>query len=298
MVKSANRRIYSKNKSAIICMLAYGAALTAAVVTVLLMNGCNDIATAFCADAAATVVIFIFSMALNNSSMYDPYWSAAPLFIALFWALGREGGYFSLRGLVVMLLVAAWGMRLTYNWYRQWKGLVHEDWRYADFRKKTGPLYWPVSFLGIHFFPTVMVFLGCLSMFPVMSSGSAETWFLDGAAFVVTAGAIIIETIADKQLNRFVSSNPPAEAILSSGLWAYSRHPNYFGEILFWWGLFLFAIAADGFLWWTLIGPLAITIMFITVSIPMMEKRMLSRRPHYEERRKKVSMLIPCFPKK
>jgi steroid 5-alpha reductase family enzyme len=290
-------REYSKKTSAFICMAAYGTALAAAAATVLLMKDYDAIVAAFCADAAATMVIFIFSVALNNSSMYDPYWSVAPLPIAIYWAMGIGGGSFSIRGMAVMLLVAAWGGRLTYNWYRQWKGLVHEDWRYADFRNKTGSFYWPVSFLGIHFFPTVMVFLGCLSMYPVMRSSSTDLRLLDGVALVISGGAIIIEMIADKQLNRFVSSHPPREAILDSGLWAYSRHPNYFGEISFWWGLFIFSLAADGFHWWAIIGPLAITIMFLTVSIPMMEKRMLSRRPHYAERQRSVSMLIPWFPK-
>jgi steroid 5-alpha reductase family enzyme len=298
MTLGTSKGTYSKKKSALICLGAYGAALLAAGLVVLLMHDFNVIAAAFCADAAATVVIFLFSVGLDNSSMYDPYWSVAPLPIALYWALGGENGSIPDRGFIVILLVLLWGSRLTYNWYRQWKGLVHEDWRYADFRNKTGRLYWPISFLGIHFFPTVMVFLGCLSIYPVMSAGHSELGFLDGVALFITASAIIIETMADKQLNRFVTSKPPKEAILSSGLWAYSRHPNYFGEISFWWGLFLFSLAADGFYWWIIVGPLAITIMFITVSIPMMEKRMLSRRPHYAERQKSVSKLVPWFRKK
>ncbi|MBP7738483.1 MAG: DUF1295 domain-containing protein [Spirochaetes bacterium] len=289
---------FSKSKSALICLGAYGAALTVAVLIVLFLHDFNDIAAAFFADVAATVVIFLFSVGMNNSSMYDPYWSVAPLPIALYWALGREYGPVSYRGVIVILLVLLWGARLTYNWYRQWKGLVHEDWRYADFRNKTGRLYWPISFLGIHLFPTVMVFLGCLSMYPVMSAGNTELGFLDGVALFITVSAIIIETMADKQLNRFVTGKPPKDAILSSGLWAYSRHPNYFGEISFWWGLFLFSLAADGFRWWIIVGPLAITIMFLTVSIPMMEKRMLSSRPHYAERQRSVSRLVPWFRKK
>ncbi len=298
MIQAEGANKNSKSRSAIICLAAYGAALAAAVAVVLLMKDFNDIATALCADLAATVVIFIFSAGFNNSSMYDPYWSVAPLPIGIFWLLAGEGSGFNERGVVVLLLVGAWGGRLTYNWYRQWKGLVHEDWRYNDFRNKTGRFYWPVSFLGIHLFPTVMVFLGCLSMYPVMSAGYADPWFLDGAALIVTGGAIVIEAVADKQLNRFVKSNPPKDAVMSSGLWAYSRHPNYFGEISFWWGLFIFSMAADGFHWWTIIGPLAITIMFLAVSIPMIEKRMLSHRPHYAEHQKSVSMLVPWFPKK
>ena len=85
---------------------------------------------------------------------------------------------------------------------------------------------------------------------------------------------------------------------MTTGLWAYSRHPNYFGEIMFWWGLFIFALAADSCYWWTIAGPLVITILFLFISIPMMDKRSLGRRPGYEEHMERVSALIPWFPKR
>lgn len=86
--------------------------------------------------------------------------------------------------------------------------------------------------------------------------------------------------------------------IMAVGLWRFSRHPNYLGEITFWWGLFIFGLAADSGYWWTVSGPLVITALFLFVSIPIMEKRHLERRPGYEEHKKKVSVLIPWFPKK
>jgi steroid 5-alpha reductase family enzyme len=86
--------------------------------------------------------------------------------------------------------------------------------------------------------------------------------------------------------------------IMRQGLWAYSRHPNYFGEILFWWGLFLFVLATNWYFWWTVIGPLLITILFLVVSVPLMDKRSLADRPGYAEHMKKVSSLIPWFPRK
>jgi steroid 5-alpha reductase family enzyme len=241
-------------------------------------------------------VIFFFSFAFNNSSMYDPYWSVAPLPIALFWAFHNPEGL-TVRSQLAVLLIIIWGVRLTYNWHRQWRGLGHEDWRYVDFRGRAGRRYWLVSLFGIHLFPTLMVFLGCLAIYPVMIMGSSDPGILDGVAVVITSGAILIEGTADSQLRAFTASKPPREAIMSSGLWAYSRHPNYFGEVSFWWGLFVFSIAADPSYWWTIAGPISITIMFLTVSIPMMEKRMLARRPGFAERQRTVPALAPWLRK-
>ena len=84
-----------------------------------------------------------------------------------------------------------------------------------------------------------------------------------------------------------------ADEILSSGVWSWSRHPNYLGEMGFWWGLWLFAMAASPSHWWTAIGPLTITLMFRTISLPMIEKRMLERRPRYAELIERSSMVIP-----
>lgn len=289
---------FNKINSTLICAGAYLVAGFAAFITGYLIPGTDAIITALAADCAATVVIFLFSVLLNNSSMYDPYWSVAPLPIAAYWLTSLSGGMLTPRQIVVLALVTLWGARLTYNWHRQWKGLAHEDWRYVNFRNSTGRFYWPVSFLGIHFFPTLMVFLGCVPLYAIMAQGANSLGPVDIAALLVTAGAIAMETMADRQLHAFVKSNPPRDAVLSSGLWAYSRHPNYFGEVSFWWGIYLFSLAAVGFQWWMIPGAAMITIMFMGVSIPLIEKRMLARRPRFAERQRRVSALIPWFPKK
>ena len=296
MTNSAAESGFNKTKSTLICLGAYAIALVAAA-SAYTLNFESPVITALCADCIATVVIFAFSFAFNNSSMYDPYWSVVPLPIALFWACGNPGGL-TVRSALVLVLITIWGARLTHNWHRQWNGLGHEDWRYASFRDSAGRRYWLVSFFGIHLFPTIMVFLGCLSLYPVMVAADGGLGALDVLALLVTGGAITIETLADRQLHAFTASHPPREAIMSTGLWAYSRHPNYFGEVSFWWGLYLFSLSADTSYWWTIAGPLAMTVMFLAVSIPMMEKRMLARRPLYAERRKSVSALVPWFRKK
>ena len=248
------------------------------------------------ADVAATVAVFGFSFAFGNSSFYDPYWSVVPPVIAAYLALVPEAaGGDRARLLVVYSLVTLWAVRLTWNWARGWRGLEHEDWRYLDFAKRFGNAYWAVSFGGIHLFPTIQVFLACLPLYPALASPRPFGW-LDGCAAVVTLTGIGFELVADNQLRHFVRSRPPQGEILDRGLWAWSRHPNYFGEISFWWGIWLFAMAADASWWWTVIGPLAITLMFRFASLPMIETRMAERRPGWASHTRRVPLLIPRPP--
>jgi steroid 5-alpha reductase family enzyme len=250
----------------------------------------------FAADLAATIVVFAFSVAFDNSSFYDAYWSVAPIAIAP-WLASLGPGANRVRQVVVIALVVAWGVRLTWNWARGWTGLGHEDWRYRDIRQKTRKAYWPASFLGIHLFPTVLVYLGCLPLWYSLAESPAPLGPLDAVAAMITAGAIIIEGVADNQLRRFVMSRPPAGTVMREGLWRFSRHPNYFGELSFWWGIALFGLAAGTMPLWGFGGALAMTGLFVFASGPMLDRRSLERRPGYAEHMKKTSMLIPMPPR-
>jgi steroid 5-alpha reductase family enzyme len=301
-VKNKVRYVYAsmtdRGRAILVCLLAYATAGAVAVGAGWRLSGAHPIVVAAAGDLAATLVVFGFSFALDNSSLYDPYWSVAPPAIGLYWALAPvAAGVSRARQLVALLLAGLWAARLTWNFLRGWQGLGHEDWRYVDFRATSGRAYWLVSLLGIHLFPTVMVFVGCLSLFPGLSAGTRPLGLLDVVAIGVTAAAIGIEATADEQLRRFRRAAAGSARTLASGLWAWSRHPNYFGETLFWWGLFLFGLAADPAWWWTIAGPLAITLMFVFVSVPMLDRRMLARRPDYAARMREVSALVP-FPRR
>jgi steroid 5-alpha reductase family enzyme len=274
--------------------IAYLAAGIVALLAGIALAGRHPIAIAAGADLAATLAVFAFSVAFRNSSFYDAYWSVAPLAIAFWFGLapGSEAAPLA-RQLGVIALVALWAVRLTANWARGWTGLQHEDWRYVEIRAKTGPLYWLASLAGIHLFPTLIVFLGCLPLWPAIASGPRPLGILDAVAALVTLAGIALEYFADEELHRFRLSNPPREAICETGLWRHSRHPNYLGEMLFWWGLALFSLAAAGFVWWAWLGALAITAMFRFSSLPMMERRMLARRPTYAERQNRVPLVVP-----
>lgn len=288
-----------KPASILVSLLAYAVALAAAAATLVLVPArLHPMAQLAAADGVATLVVFVFSLGLRNSSLYDPYWSMAPLFIAPWLAFGLPGGEAPLvRRVVVTALVALWSLRLTWNFYRGWGGLHHEDWRYVDLRRRTGRLYWPVSLLGIHLMPTLVVFLGCLSLWPALVTGTRAPGLLDVLAAAVTLAAVIVEGAADAQLRAFVARRAPGE-ILERGLWRLSRHPNYFGEILFWWGLWLFALAAAPGAWWTVAGPLTVTVLFLSVSLPMIERRSRRRRPGWDAYAARTRALVPWPPRR
>jgi steroid 5-alpha reductase family enzyme len=285
----------ASTRSIIAICVVYIAAGGLALALGCLLGTHHLILIAWLCDLLATMTVFLCSVGFNNTSIYDPYWSVAPVPIALYWSLASPANDTDIaRRLTVLVLVALWAGRLTFNWIRRWQGPGHEDWRYASFRR-LGRAYWPVSLLGFHLMPTAVVFLACLSLYPALALGGRSFGVLDGLAALVTMTAIWIEARADKQLHRFLCQDQRPEALLSSGLWNWSRHPNYFGEVLFWWGLYLFGLAADPAWWWVGVGPLVMTALFVFISIPMIERRMLARKPGYTGYRNRTSSLIPWF---
>jgi steroid 5-alpha reductase family enzyme len=248
----------------------------------------------FIADVVATIVVFVFSILFSNSSVYDPYWSVAPPIIVIYLMNQFPDGN-NLRQMIVLILVLFWSIRLTLNWLRGWTGLKHQDWRYTSIAEKTGKFYWPVSFLGIHFMPTVFVFLGCLPLWYILSSNAPLNVY-DVIAAIFTFSAILTEWVADEQLIKFRKNNT-ANGFMESGLWSVSRHPNYLGEISFWGGLFLFILSSSGFKntggYWTVAGFISMVILFKFISIPLMEKRNIDRKPGYREYIRKVPALLP-----
>ncbi len=282
----------SKAAGAVVSAAAYVVALVVAVLVVRATGLTGSLAQTALGTLVATVVIFAGSMLMGNSSMYDPYWSVQPLALAGYY-VWTGWGSLSGRQAIILALAFLYAVRLTSNFYRDWPGLTKEDFRYAGFRQSTGPLYWPVSFLGIHLFPTIMVFLGCLPMWVAARPDAAGLGWLDIVGTVVVLIAVGLAFVADEQLRRFREDPANWGRSIESGLWAMSRHPNYLGEITTWWGFWLLALAAGLGWWWTVVGAVAITLMFVFESVPMMEKRALATRGCYAEYRRQTPMLLP-----
>ena len=288
------------SRSAAFCwvFLSYALALGAAWSTLQLMHESDPLVATAVADVVGTCVIFAFSYVFDNSSFYDPYWSILPVPIALHWlSLDAADHGDPMRQWIMFALVAFWSIRLTVNWIRGWTGIQHEDFRYVDFRYSCGRLYWLVSFSGIHMFPTALVYVSCFGPYVAITEAGVPFGAWDIAAALVTFMAVMIELISDEQLRRFRLARTDPGETLETGLWKYSRHPNYFGELLFWWGLWLFSFSVNPNAWWTLIGPLGMTWLFIFISVPMMDKRALKRKPDYARVIKMRPALIPFFPR-
>ena len=260
------------------------------------------------ADVAGTLVIFGFSFWFRNSSFYDPYWSVVPPLLLLFW--WWQGPPLPTEGLVRLLLMAFltcwWAMRLTHNWARGWHGLEDEDWRYGHLQQTTGVFYWPVSLLGIHLFPTVWVFIGCLPFYLATGAGVTDQLvvpqgsglvsglgWLDGAGLLVGCGAVWIERRADNELRQFRASRSSRAELLRTGVWAWCRHPNYLGEIGFWLALALFGAAAVPGVWWVWLGPLVMVLLFAGITIRMIETHLAQSKPDYAEYQQQTPMLLP-----
>ena len=274
-------------------VFAYLAAALAAFLVGRFISGWHPLLVIAAADLVGTVVIFGFSVYHNNSSVYDAYWSVAPFLIAIYWVASTASVVGGFRQGAVLVLILIWSTRLTLNWAIRWRGMGHEDWRYVNFRKKHGKAYWLVSFFGIHLMPTVIVFLGCLSFIPTLADPATTFSVLDILAALITIGAIWLEWRSDLELTRFQRSSEKEGALLQTGIWSLCRHPNYLGEIGFWWGLYLFGLGANLKYWWSVIGPLSITLLFLFISIPMIEKRMLARKPDYGSYRQAIPLLVP-----
>jgi len=252
----------------------------------------------FLADVLATVIVWAFGLLYENVSVYDPYWSVFPPVAFLIWAFYT--GVWSLP--VILLLIASWywGWRLTRNWAITFKGIAHEDWRYTQYRSLHPVLFHLLNLFGLNMMPTLVVFaamlpglrmfdlsfaIGDLSFLPICWRRMA----ICIAGFLVCITAATIQLIADKQIHDFRAAHPGKYC--NVGLWKRGRHPNYFGEMLFWWGIWIM-YAAFGGLDWFICGPIAMSAMFIGISIPLMEKRQLQNKPGYAEYRKQTRILI------
>lgn len=238
------------------------------------------------ADAVATVITFLFSVIFGNASVYDPYWSVQPPVILAAFAFGRR---LTALGVLLLLAVFFWGIRLTANWAYTFSGLYHQDWRYTMLKEKTGRFYPLINFIGIHMVPTLVVY-GCTlpAVYAIINGTEAN---IGSVIFIcVSFGAAIMQGIADIQMHSFRKNR--IGTFIRCGLWKYSRHPNYLGEILMWWGVALSVVCAAPEALYLLSGAIANTALFFSVSIPMADGRQ-SRKEGFAEYKKETRMLLP-----
>ena len=243
---------------------------------------------------SATGVTFAASL-IGNGSVFDAYWSVIPPVVFLL--LLEQGGVgWTPLNISLGVVLFAWGVRLTFNWARGWTGFPHEDWRYPKLYQESPLPTWLTMLLAVEAAPTLFIWLGSLPMVAATSSETVGLGWLGWLALTVGLAATLIELIADEQMWRFAQTKQPGD-LMDRGLWRYSRHPNYFGELLLWLSVWLFALAADPGSGWTGIGLAAMIGLFVFISIPLLEARSLDRRPGFDAYARRTSVLVPWFPR-
>lgn len=238
----------------------------------------------------AVLALWLLSVRLKNASIVDLFWGSG--FVIMTWAalLSPTGP----RAAMVAALVSLWGLRLSIHLGVRNLG-EPEDRRYAAMRRKIGPRFWWVSLFTVFLFQGALIVL--LSTAPIAALLSpAPLSALDVVAVLVFVAGLTIEAVADLQLRRFLRSPDSEGQVMDRGLWRYSRHPNYFGDALLWWGLGLFAVAAAEP--WALFAPTLMTFLLLRVSgVLLMEKTIKKRRPEYEDYIRRTSAFVPWPPK-
>ncbi len=251
--------------------------------------------TALAAVAALMTVVWVASVIERDASIIDIFWGLG--FVMAAWIYFQLTEPTTSRKYLVVGLVTIWGLRLSvYILWRNWgKG---EDYRYRAMREKNPRLFPWLSLVTVFWLQAVL--LWAISMPLLQAQRVAEpaglTWLdLLGVAFFVVG--FVFEAGGDWQLARFKSDPANKGRVLDRGFWRYTRHPNYFGDAMVWWGFFLFAAATPGSLW-TIYSPIMMTLLLMRVSgVTLLEKSLKDTKPGYRDYVRRTSAFFPWFPK-
>jgi len=232
---------------------------------------------------------WLLSLKKNNVTHVDTMWSLFFVLNALYFYSVFPA---SLRSSLIILLVLFWGVRLAiYLTYRNWG--KPEDTRYLKIRQNNEPHFRYKSAYIIFGFQAILAWIVGSILFIAIENNHPITW-LDNLGFIVTLFGIAYESIADYQLMQFKNDIKNRGKLLQSGLWKLSRHPNYFGEILVWWGFFITTLTT-GF-HYNLIAPLLMTFLILRFSgVTLLEANLTSKFDEYDNYQKKVNTIIPRF---
>ena len=242
---------------------------------------------------SATLIIFLFSNVHKNSSIYDPFWHVAPIPIVFY--IAKQSSLPTLELTLVLAAFLFWALRLTYNWYLNWNNLDHEDFRYIDLKNNNKYMAFINDLFGIHLIPTLIVNVSLYPIYVALNSESLNELVYVG--FVIIIIAVVIQYISDDQMRKFRKDKSNLGKTMKYGLWKYSRHPNYLGEVSFWFGIYIFALASGLTTIWLLACPIVMLALFVFISCPMMDNRSLKRRSEYKEYMDKTPQLFMWFVK-
>lgn len=253
--------------------------------------------------AALTVVLvtllWLLSLALRDSSIVDIYWGTGFVVIAWFTAVTGTGGLGGLapRAWLMLALVTGWGVRLSVHIFVRNRGRG-EDFRYRAWREQAGQAWWWRSYFKVFLLQAVIMWVVAVPVVLAVAhrAGPGALGWLDALAVAVWLTGFVFEAAGDWQLARFKANPANKGGVLTSGVWRYTRHPNYFGDSAIWWGHYLTAAAAGG--WWTIFSPALMTFLLVRVSgVAMLETTLRESKPSYREYIQSTSAFFPWPPR-
>jgi len=243
----------------------------------------------------AMSVLWLVSVRKQNASIVDIFWGLG--FVGLAWFYRALGPPTNARHMLSLTLVTLWGVRLAaYLLWRNWgRG---EDRRYQAMRAYRGERFWWMSFFTIFLLQGVLIWLIATPLLVVQMSAVPRTWtWADGVGLCCWGLGFFFESVGDWQLARFQADPANRGQVMRRGLWAYTRHPNYFGDAMVWWGYFFFALSIPGGAW-TILSPLLMTVLLLKISgVALLEQTITERRPAYRDYIASTNAFLPWFPR-
>ena len=294
-----------KQKGLIIILLSYIISFCFGLFSYLLMNDSNmlkdsdmeekfrQLIIIFISNVVSTVIIWFIGVLISTASIYDPYWSVQTPVIYIFLLIKYKN--LNVGNLIYLELILFWAIRLTYNYTKTFHDITYIDWRYKKIKETTGKFYQIVNLLGICMVPTIIVYVASIPpILFVIDDLNFE--YIQIIGYIIIFISVIIEMKADIDIHEFKKIRTDRNQIINIGLWKYSRHPNYFGEICFWYGVAMVYIFCDFTKnWYYIIGAILNNALFLGISIPLAEKNLRTYKEGFDEYKKKTSMLIPIM---
>ncbi|MCU0446613.1 MAG: DUF1295 domain-containing protein [Microscillaceae bacterium] len=240
-------------------------------------------------------LLWLYSLAIRDSSIIDTFWGLGFAILAWFYTYSLPDG-FGWRNVLISGLVTIWGLRLALHIGIRNHG-KGEDYRYQQFRQQGGKHYWWISYLRVFVMQGFLMWI-IASPLLVAQTYTGGLTYLDYVGIVIWTIGFLFEFVGDWQLAHFKRNSQNKGKVMDRGLWKYTRHPNYFGDTLLWWGYFVLALSADG-AWWYIFSPFLMSFLLMQVSgVTLLEKSLVKTKPQYQEYIRKTSAFFPMFPKK
>ena len=270
-------------------ILIYGLLITAEILLFNLLPISNVLVKLIIGSFVGLLITYIAGLIIKNSNMFNLYFPINTVVLVLLYASSITE--LNLQSYIMISVIICWALRMIINYFMNHKD-SKEDYRYSNLRNHK--LWFLINLFFVHIIPSAVFFLVIIPTFNYLELSTLHNWNLSTfIGICVTIFGLLYEMIADLQKYKFKKINKNPLDVCTFGLWATSRHPNYFGEILFWWGTFLTMLSLSNKFLVTAGGPLILTMMICFVSIPTVEKKQVMEKADYPDYIELVSMIIP-----